>query len=52
MSTILRLLPVILGGVASVKQGFTAYTLTESGLSYGVTYQTRRFTPIGSLNAE
>jgi lipid-binding SYLF domain-containing protein len=38
------------GGVATVKKGFTAYTLTESGLSYGVTYQTRRFTPIGSLN--
>ncbi len=38
------------GGAASVKKGFAAYTLTESGLSYGVTYQTRRFAPIGSLN--
>ena len=38
------------GGAASIKKGFTAYTLTESGLSYGVTYQTRRFSPIGSLN--
>ena len=38
------------GGIATIKKGFTAYTLTEAGLSYGVTYQTRRFTPIDSLN--
>ncbi|MCH7224825.1 hypothetical protein [Haloferula sp. A504] len=38
------------GGVASPGKGFKAYTLTDSGLSYGVTYQTRRFSPIRALN--
>ena len=38
------------GGVASVRDGFKAYTLTEAGLSYGFTYQTRRFSPIEKLN--
>ncbi len=38
------------GGVASPGRGFKAYTLTDSGLSYGVTYQTRRFSPVRALN--
>lgn len=38
------------GGVATVKKGYHVYTLTDSGLSYGVTWQTRRFSPISSLN--
>jgi lipid-binding SYLF domain-containing protein len=40
-----------LGGSASVKKGFKAYTLTDAGISYGVTYQTRRFSPIPSMNS-
>lgn len=39
-----------IGGVATMKKGFVAYTLTDAGLSYGVTYQTRRFSPVSSLN--
>jgi lipid-binding SYLF domain-containing protein len=38
------------GATATAKEGFKAYTLTDSGLSYGITYQARRFSPIGSLN--
>jgi len=38
------------GGVAGPGKRFTAYKLTDSGLSYGVTYQTLRFSPILSLN--
>jgi len=39
-----------IGGTATPKKGFNAYTLTEAGMSYGVTYQARRFSPIKSLN--
>jgi len=39
-----------LGGTATFKKGMKAYALTDSGLSYGLTYQTRRFSPIRSLN--
>lgn len=38
------------GGTASVKKGYKVYTLTEAGLSYGVTYETLRYSPVGKLN--
>jgi hypothetical protein len=40
-----------LGGPASVKKGFKAYPLTDAGISDGVTYQTRRFSPIPPMNS-
>lgn len=39
-----------LSGEASLKSGYHAYEMTDSGLSYGITYRTRRFSPIGKLN--
>ncbi len=38
------------GGAVSQKKGFKAYELSESGLSYGITYRARRFSPTPSLN--
>ncbi|WP_295803293.1 hypothetical protein [uncultured Microbulbifer sp.] len=39
-----------IGASATQKEGFKAYELSESGLSYGITYRTRRFSPTSSLN--
>lgn len=39
-----------IGGAVITQDGFKAYNLTDSGVSYGVSYKARRFTPIGPLN--
>jgi len=38
------------GSSVSIKSGFTVYQITESGISYGATWQTRRFSPDKGLN--
>jgi lipid-binding SYLF domain-containing protein len=38
------------GGTASVKTGYKAWTLTEAGLSYGITYEAMRYSPVSALD--